>query len=96
MLFRRMNDGCPVGGDNVSEAVKVLFPPSSIGLIPYTNWTKYINTVLKVDFDLHSTSKPKPVVGPDDLLLLLTHHWARDESEFPTEGDRHDLASFSL
>jgi len=48
---------------------------------------KYINTVLKVDFDLDGISKPKPVVGPDDLLLLLSHHWARDESVFPTEGD---------
>jgi hypothetical protein len=32
---------------------------------------KYINTVLKDDFNLNITSKPKPVVGPDDLLLLL-------------------------
>jgi len=57
---------------------------------------KYINTVLKVDFDLDTTSKPKPVVGPDDLLLLLVQHWARDESVFPTEDDRHDLATIML
>jgi hypothetical protein len=29
--------------------------------------------------------KPKPVLGPDDMLLLLTHHWARDTYIFPTE-----------
>jgi hypothetical protein len=42
------------------------------------------------------TSKPKPVAGPDDLLLLLTHHWARDESVFPTEDDRHNVATIML
>lgn len=51
---------------------------------------------MKVDFDLDSTSKPKLVVGPDDLLLLLVQHWARDESVFPTEDDRHDLATIML
>jgi hypothetical protein len=78
MLYRRMNDGCSVDGDDASEVVK------------------YINTVLKVDFDLDTTSKPKPVVGPDDLLLLLVQHWARDESVFPTEDDRHNLATIML
>jgi hypothetical protein len=42
------------------------------------------------------TSKPKPVAGPDDLLLLLVQHWARDESVFPTEDDRHDVATIML
>jgi hypothetical protein len=42
------------------------------------------------------TSKPKPVAGPDDLLLLLTHHWARNESVFPTEDDRLDIATIML
>jgi hypothetical protein len=51
---------------------------------------------LRVDFDLDNTSKPKPVVGPDDLLLLLVQHWARDKSVFPTEDDRHDLATIML
>jgi hypothetical protein len=36
------------------------------------------------------------VAGPDDLILLLTHHWARDESVFPTEDDRHDVATIIL
>jgi hypothetical protein len=36
------------------------------------------------------------VTGPDDLLLLLVQHWARDESIFPTEDDRLDLATIML
>ena len=40
--------------------------------------------------------KPKPVAGADELLLLLTHHWARDESVFPTEDDRLDTAAITL
>lgn len=51
---------------------------------------------MKVEFDLDTTSTSKPVAGPDDLLLLLTHLWARDESVFPTEDDRHDVATIML
>lgn len=40
--------------------------------------------------------KPKPVAGADELLLLLTHHWARDESVLPTEDDRLDIATITL
>jgi len=57
---------------------------------------KYIDGTLKVDFELDTTSKPKPVAGPDDLLLMLVQHWARDESVFPTEDDRHDVATIML
>jgi hypothetical protein len=57
---------------------------------------KYINGTLKDKFGLDATSKPKPVAGPDDLLLLLAQHWARDESVFPTEDDRHDVATILL
>jgi hypothetical protein len=35
---------------------------------------KYINSELKVRFDLDTTSKPKSVARPDDLILLLTYH----------------------
>ena len=42
------------------------------------------------------TSNPKPVAGPDDLLLLLVQHWACDESVFTTEDDRHDVATIML
>lgn len=45
---------------------------------------------------MDTTSKPKAVAGPDDLLLMLIHHWARDESVFPIEDDRHDVATVML
>jgi hypothetical protein len=47
-------------------------------------------------FELDTSAKPKPVTGPDDLLLLLVQHWARDESIFPTEDDRLDLPTIML
>jgi hypothetical protein len=37
--------------------------------------------------------KSKPVLGVDDLLLLLNYHWARDTSTFPTE---HHRVAFAL
>ncbi|KAH9210817.1 hypothetical protein DL95DRAFT_307308, partial [Leptodontidium sp. 2 PMI_412] len=57
---------------------------------------KYIDGTLKPEFKLRTTSKSKPVAGPDDLLLLLVEHWARDEFVFPTEDDRHDVATIML
>jgi hypothetical protein len=45
---------------------------------------------------LDDMPKPKPVAGADTLLLLLTHHWARDESIFRTEDDRLDYAAIDL
>ena len=36
------------------------------------------------------------MTGPDDLLLLLVQHWARDKSIFPTEDDRLDLPTIML
>jgi hypothetical protein len=41
-------------------------------------------------------SKPKPVAGPDNLLLLLVQHWACDESVFSTEDDCYDMAIIIL
>lgn len=35
-------------------------------------------------------------MGVDDLLLGLTHHWARDTSVFPTEDDRLDVPTIML
>jgi hypothetical protein len=32
----------------------------------------------------------------DDLLLMVVQHWARDEFVFPTEDDRHDVATVML
>jgi hypothetical protein len=40
--------------------------------------------------------KPKPVLGPNDILLLLTHHWARDTCAFPTEDQRVSFAAILL
>jgi hypothetical protein len=40
--------------------------------------------------------KPKPVLGPNDILLLLTHHWARDTCTFPTEDQRVSFAAILL
>lgn len=36
------------------------------------------------------------MLGSDDLLLLLTHLWARDTSVFPTEDHRLALATIML
>ncbi|KAG4427387.1 hypothetical protein IFR05_017130 [Cadophora sp. M221] len=52
---------------------------------------KYIDT-----FGLDNTVKSKPVLGVDDLLLLLNHHWARDTSTFPTERHRVQFALIML
>jgi hypothetical protein len=65
-------------------------------LCSQTNLAKYINGTLKDKFGLDTTAKAKPVAGPDDLLLLLVQHWARDQSIFPTEDDRHDVATIML
>jgi hypothetical protein len=73
MLYRRVN-GCPVDTNDSSEVVKVLYSPSIFPYCALTLELKYINSELKVDFNLDTTSKPKPVAGPDDLLLLLVQH----------------------
>jgi len=36
------------------------------------------------------------VMGPDDLLLLLTHHWARDTHTYPIEDQRLTVAAIML
>lgn len=61
-----------------------------------TNFSKFINGPLKDDFDLDILAKSKPVMGVDDLLLGLTHHWSQDTSIFPTEDDRLDLPTIML
>lgn len=52
--------------------------------------------VLENDFGLDPSPKEKPVLGSDDVLLLLTHLWARDTCTFPTEDQRHALATILL
>jgi hypothetical protein len=57
---------------------------------------QYIYNDLTTDFDLDITVKEKPVLGVDDLLLLLNYHWARDTSTFPTERHRVQFALILL
>ncbi|KAL3952360.1 hypothetical protein ACCO45_012303 [Purpureocillium lilacinum] len=57
---------------------------------------KYVDGTLKEQFYLDDQPKNKPVMGVDDLLLGLTHHWSRDRSIFPTEDDRLDLSAIML
>ena len=40
--------------------------------------------------------KSKPVLGADDILILLTHLWARDTYIFPTEDQRVMFATIML
>jgi hypothetical protein len=49
-----------------------------------------------VEFGLVDTVKSKPVLGPDDVLLLLTHLWSRDTYTFPTEDQCESLAAIML
>ncbi|KAH7364055.1 hypothetical protein BKA65DRAFT_603155 [Rhexocercosporidium sp. MPI-PUGE-AT-0058] len=56
----------------------------------------YMYGPLTRDYDLDITVKEKPVLGVDDLLLLLNHHWARDTSTFPTERHRVQFALILL
>jgi hypothetical protein len=51
---------------------------------------------LTKDFELDITVREKPVLGVDDLLLLLNYHWARDTSTFPTERHRVQFALILL
>ncbi|ELR03151.1 hypothetical protein VC83_09677 [Pseudogymnoascus destructans] len=57
---------------------------------------KYLDATLADEFKLRRTMKAKPVLGADDILLLLTHLWARDTSIFPTEDQRLTLATAML
>jgi hypothetical protein len=85
MLYRRVN-GAYVDANDSDEVVNVcitlLYRFSSHHTLAL--WVKYINGELKDKFELDTKSKPKPVTGSDDLLLLLTQHWARDVLLFPS------------
>ena len=94
MLFCRAN-GEHVNTNDSAEVVKVLhFLADSLPAILILS--QYINTKLRVLFELDMSAKPKPVTGPDNLLLLLVQHWACDESIFPTEDDRLNLPTIML
>jgi len=51
---------------------------------------------LEEEFKLDPMPKDKPVLGSDDLLLLLTYLWARDTCVFLTEDQRYALTTFLL
>ena len=51
---------------------------------------------MTTDFDLDITVKEKPVLGINDLLLLLNYHCERDTSTFPTERYRVQFALILL
>jgi hypothetical protein len=61
-----------------------------------TDWCSQYIQILEDEFELDPSPKDKPVLGSDDVLLLLTHLWARDTCTFPTEDQRHDLATILL
>jgi hypothetical protein len=44
--------------------------------------------ILAKEFTLRREKIAKPVLGADDLILLLTYYWAWDTSIFPTEDQR--------
>jgi hypothetical protein len=74
MLYRRVNN-CPVDANDSIKVVKVLYSPFILSsYYTLTLWSKYINTILKVDFNLDTTFKLKPIAGLDDLLLLLVQY----------------------
>ncbi|KAK9438308.1 FluG domain-containing protein [Metarhizium brunneum] len=73
--------------------------PLKLAKKPRNTWAdfrQYINGHLTVTFNLDDQAGSKPGMGVDDLLLGLTHHWWRDRSVFPTEGDRLDLSAIML
>jgi hypothetical protein len=51
---------------------------------------------LATDFTLRQEKAAKPVLGLDDLLLLLTYLWARETSIFPTEDQCLALVTIML
>jgi hypothetical protein len=51
---------------------------------------------LNCTFTLSKIPKPKPVLGPDDLLVLLDHHWASCNDNYATERQRIQIAFLLL
>ncbi|KAK4220814.1 hypothetical protein QBC38DRAFT_160950 [Podospora fimiseda] len=51
---------------------------------------------LSVTYKLDILDKEKPVLNADDMYLILHHHWVRDESIFPHERQRLQLALMLL
>ena len=98
MLYRRANNGRVINANDCAEIVKVCicFCYRIRVAVLDADGLKYINGTLKSKFKLDELPGSKPVMGVDDLLLGLTHHWSRDRSVFPTEDDRLDLPCIML
>jgi len=52
---------------------------------------QYINVLID-EYRLCTTPKKKPVIGLDDLYLLLYTHWVLDDSTFKDERQRVPVA----
>ncbi|KAL9111830.1 MAG: hypothetical protein Q9187_007868 [Circinaria calcarea] len=79
-LYNRVN-GQHMDTNDAKEAFKAVIVP---------------DTILADEFHLRREKTPKPMLGADDLILLLTHHWVWDTSIFPTEHQRLTLAAIML
>jgi len=53
---------------------------------------QYINLLVD-EYDLRTTPNKKPVIGLDDLYLLLYTHWVLDDSTFKDERQRVQVAT---
>lgn len=53
---------------------------------------QYINLLID-EYRLRTTPKKKPVIGLDDLYLLLYTHWVLDDSTFKDERQRVQVAT---
>ena len=53
---------------------------------------QYINLLIK-QYSLRTLPKKKPVIGLDDLYLLLYTHWALDDATFTDERQRVQVAT---
>jgi len=51
---------------------------------------------LTISYTLDTTTKEKPVLNVDDIYLILHHHWVHDQSIFPDERQRIQLAEMIL
>ncbi|KAF2471333.1 uncharacterized protein BDR25DRAFT_223650 [Lindgomyces ingoldianus] len=56
----------------------------------------YIDGYLTKKYNLDTTAREKPVMNVDDVYLVLHHHWVLDDSVFPDERQRLQLALLLL
>ena len=71
MLYRRVNSYL-IDVNNSIEVIKVLYSPFILSLYYILILlSKYINIILKIDFNLNTTFKLKLIIKLNDLLLLL-------------------------